>query len=462
MEVTSTMISEYLTSLYFDNLYDFSDAEDCRRLKQANAGLKTSETPLFSVMMAVYNDVSLFHSAVNSLLKQSCTDWELLILDNSDRNETAWELIQNAANADPRIRAYKSEQNVGWPKGASILLEHVRGKYTTFLAADDCIDLGSFESLEKVTEEEPDVIWVGLHRVSYRDSKITYLDSQLPNYKIYDEKNRSEAIAEIAGRIYYNSFFHYIRVDFLREQGIDFFDPYYADVAGMTRCMTTARKMITMDNFVYCLTINTSQTSGHYIWDSYRFMFANQWNCVKEVFECEHYQNQTAILSVLASILTNLLNNISYLCEGHCRNKYMNPIHKTPEEIIAHLEKILSCDEVLEMLSFPGYPFDRLLTAISSLRKIGLQADSPLVDKSWLRPLLVLSLQKDLSSEDKIVWTGEWLLHEKNNWCTGFEYFVSLLDGLSDNVMIRYKDLIDRIIAKFDTSPKCLQHTLLT
>lgn len=75
-----------------------------------------------------------------------------------------------------------------------------------------------------------------------------------------------------------------MKVSFLKKQEIDFFDPFYADTSGMTRALIKADHMVVLNEAVYCLTMDTSQTAGYYIWDSYRFMYANQWSMIREVF----------------------------------------------------------------------------------------------------------------------------------------------------------------------------------
>lgn len=96
------------------------------------------EDVFFSVFMCVYNHTELLQQAINSVLQQSEPSFELLILDNSDHNrEKSWQLLTENSKQDLRIRIFQSGENVGWAKGASILLEKAQGKYMTFLAADD-------------------------------------------------------------------------------------------------------------------------------------------------------------------------------------------------------------------------------------------------------------------------------------------------------------------------------------
>lgn len=447
------MYNEEVSELYFGNLYDFSNENDVHQLQEGNRDLVLSDKPVFSFMMCVYNDMSLFNSAVNSLLKQSFTDWELVILDNSDSNPMAWEIICNAVKADPRIRAYKSEKNVGWPKGASILLQYVKGEYTTFLAADDCINLGALEWIYKeIVNEEPDIIWVGniyVNRIA--DKKMDYIGQTIPLRTVIkrEEISQSEVVIfQIMSTVYYNSFFHYMKVAFLKEQGIDFFEPYYADCAGMTRAMVTADSMVILDKPVYALTLNTSQTVGRYTWGSWDYIFCSQWRSVCEVFQKEQYKNVEQIGYISERILNNLIGNIATLCQAHCRDKYMCPIEKSTNEIIAELEACLSSDEVGQMFQIAGIQyFKKLLDALAHF----VIPDIEKYKDSWIYSCLVLALYREqLSIEQLLGMVFDWLLQENNAKCIGFAYCIEILNELDDSALIPYYADIQKLIKKYD------------
>lgn len=442
---------EYLKYIYCENRYDLSQEDDCNRLFEDTKNIVV-EKPVFSFMMCVYNDISLLNAAINSLLKQAFTDWELLILDNSDKNLQAWTMIQNAANADKRIRCFKSKQNVGWAKGASILLPYCRGSYTTFLAADDCINIGALGVLnEIVINEMPDIIWVGNVGVSYSGpAKITLLGEKTPlQYMIFDKQSRSEAIIHIMKNVYYNSFFHYMKIDFLKKYRIDFFEPYYADNTGMTRAMTAAGKMVVLNERVYFLTMNTSQTAGKYIWDSYQFMFAKQWMLMKSVFMREHYNDSKAVQYVAAKILLNLFGNISSLCKGQCRDKYMNTLYRNPDEILQQLENILENAEIAEMLEL--IDFHGMKKFIENISDIDTIVTDNFCQESWIRDLIALSVNKEILTDEQVLTLLEnFLLQEKNSVCLGFSYYTKILMRCDISKIQQRKHTVLLIIEKYN------------
>jgi glycosyltransferase involved in cell wall biosynthesis len=445
-------IKDYLQEIYCHNLYDFSSRESCEALHQLSSAYQ-ADRPVFSFLMCVYNDTSLLNSAINSLIKQSFTNWELLILDNSDKNPDAWTMLENAAWADSRIHCFKSDENVGWPKGSSLLLPHAKGQYTSFLSADDCINLEALSRLNMVIQQEaPDIIWVGNVGVKYISSQPPELISKNipPEYKIYEADYRSETIVDIMKNVYYNSFFHYLRIDFLKKYHINFFEPYYADCGGMTRALTAAKKMVTLNDVIYFLTTNTSQTVGKYTWDSYQFIFAKQWSSILQVFHKENFPAQNAVQYTALRILLNFFSNLDALCQNHCRNKYMNPVTKNKEDIIQQLENILECNAIIEMLQLTEpLGFRKLTEKLAMLSKLPLNESNGIDKNSWICSLILFSLQQtSLSVEEKLQYLEDWLLQTKNTACIGFISYNDLLNSCEASHVQKHRQNIEKILQK--------------
>jgi glycosyltransferase involved in cell wall biosynthesis len=418
-------------------------------------------------MMCVYNDITFLDKAVFSLIDQPFQDWELIVLDNSDeehRNES-WSKIQYFVIQDERIHGLRSEKNVGWAKGAAVCLAHVRGRYTTFLAADDLILEDSLSRLsEEMRQSEADVIWVGNEYISGRqEQQEEKVYEVYPEYCRYGESNKSQAIPELMRNVYYNSFFHYIRVEFLREQEIDFFEPYYADSVGMTKCMVSAKDMVVLDEVVYSLSLTTSQTMGYYIWDSYEFVFSLQWKLIRDVFLKENFQDKEEIQFAGNRICKNLVGQIGALCKSRCRDKYMNLLQKSDEEIIVQLEKILENDNVVELLVLGGTGgFSNLLKQVSYTAEM----DETVYQDSWLAPLLYLSHDAgSMSSQQKIKYIVEFLLKTQNYACLGVHLLLEWIEESDDSVILQYEQQIRQILTKsnqyiYSLSGSILEHCI--
>ncbi len=174
--------------------------------------------PVFSFIMCTYNDDRLLDKAILSLTSQNFQNWELIVLDNSNKTDKVWEKLCKFSRNDNRIHCFRSEENVGWAKGTSICLRKAKGQYMTFLSADDFIDENALVKINNVIQKHnPDIIWVGLEYITYQENKMISHGYIVPEYKVYGKENRSEAIIELMKNTYYNSFCHYEKIEFLKK-----------------------------------------------------------------------------------------------------------------------------------------------------------------------------------------------------------------------------------------------------
>jgi glycosyltransferase involved in cell wall biosynthesis len=97
-----------------------------------------SAPPLVGVGMPVYNGERFLAEAVESVLRQSFADFELVISDNASNDRTG-EICKSYAAADPRIRYFRNEVNVGALPNFNRVYELSRGKYFKWAAHDDVL-----------------------------------------------------------------------------------------------------------------------------------------------------------------------------------------------------------------------------------------------------------------------------------------------------------------------------------
>ena len=98
---------------------------------------------LVSVIMPTYNCSRFIAESIRSVLSQTYTNWELLIVDDCSTDNTA-EIVN--AFTDSRIRYMQNEKNEGAALTRNKALRAAKGRYIAFLDADD---LWAPEKLEK-------------------------------------------------------------------------------------------------------------------------------------------------------------------------------------------------------------------------------------------------------------------------------------------------------------------------
>ncbi len=120
---------------------------------------RMDEAPVISVIMPVYNADRYVAKAVESILAQTFTDFEFLIIDDgsSDRSRS---ILQHYAARDPRIRLI-SRPNTGYVVALNEMLAKATGKYIARMDADDIALPERFAKQVAFLEANPEFVCVG-------------------------------------------------------------------------------------------------------------------------------------------------------------------------------------------------------------------------------------------------------------------------------------------------------------
>jgi len=89
-----------------------------------------------SIGMPVYNSAKFVRAAIEQLQAQTFRDFELLISDNHSTDGT-WELCQEIAATDPRIKLHRNDQNIGAIKNFAAVLQRATAPHFMWAADDD-------------------------------------------------------------------------------------------------------------------------------------------------------------------------------------------------------------------------------------------------------------------------------------------------------------------------------------
>lgn len=97
---------------------------------------KQREKGLVSIVMPVYNAGKVIERTISSVLRQSYQNWELILVDDCAKDNSA-ELIKSIAMNETRIKYLKLAQNSGAAVARNKGIEVAMGQYIAFLDADD-------------------------------------------------------------------------------------------------------------------------------------------------------------------------------------------------------------------------------------------------------------------------------------------------------------------------------------
>ncbi len=143
--------------------------------------------PLFSIIITTYNRASLLPRAINSVLNQSCQNFELIVIDDGSTDNTE-EVIKPFKN-NRRITYYKLEENKGIAVARNRGLDLATGDYITFVGSDDELLPEAIETAaDKFTELSPKgvkVIWFDC--IDFMTKRVTGKGLDKDGYMSFDD-----------------------------------------------------------------------------------------------------------------------------------------------------------------------------------------------------------------------------------------------------------------------------------
>ena len=118
--------------------------------------MKYSMKPEISVIMSVYNGEAYLAEAIQSVINQTFTNWELVVINDCSTDSTA-EILDDFANRDQRIKVHTNEVNLKLPASLNKAISLSTGKYIARMDADDICLEDRFEKQFRFMEQHSDV-----------------------------------------------------------------------------------------------------------------------------------------------------------------------------------------------------------------------------------------------------------------------------------------------------------------
>lgn len=154
--------------------------------------MKIKEQPLVSVVTSFLNEKSFLAKAIESVLAQEYTNWELLLVDDGSTDESTHIAKEWAQRHPDKIRylEHENHENRGPSASRNKGIEHARGKFIAFLDADDIWLPQKLAVQVKIFEDHPQIAMVAeasLYWSSWSDAALSDVQMQVgaPSEKIY-------------------------------------------------------------------------------------------------------------------------------------------------------------------------------------------------------------------------------------------------------------------------------------
>jgi glycosyltransferase involved in cell wall biosynthesis len=140
--------------------------------------------PKVSVIIPNYNHAPYLRQRIDSVLGQTCQDFEVILLDDCSTDNSRSIISEYAS--DPRVKIEFNETNSGstfkqWDKGMRL----ARGEYIWMAESDDYAEERLLERLVKVLDEEPDVTFAYCRswRITPEGQRNGFADSYLARFE---------------------------------------------------------------------------------------------------------------------------------------------------------------------------------------------------------------------------------------------------------------------------------------
>lgn len=112
-----------------------------------------SDSPLISIILPVCNSMRFLEERMDSIMKQSFSDWEVVAVD-SFSNDGSFQYLQQLAEKDGRIKLYQTPRGLyqSWNFG----IKKGRGKYIYIATSDDLMTVDCLKKMYDALENHPE------------------------------------------------------------------------------------------------------------------------------------------------------------------------------------------------------------------------------------------------------------------------------------------------------------------
>lgn len=155
-----------------------------------------NQTPKISVIVPVYNAERHLRQCIDSILSQSFSNFELLLVDDGS-TDTSGTLCEQYAAKDARVQVLH-QKNAGVSAARNCGLDEASGEFFTFVDSDDFLDEGFLQAaLEGIERENADVFLSGLQMETYAGGKRTQTDVyRIAATRVYSIKELLDALEQ--------------------------------------------------------------------------------------------------------------------------------------------------------------------------------------------------------------------------------------------------------------------------
>lgn len=123
--------------------------------------------------MPAYNSEKYINKAIESVLNQTFTDFELIVLNDSPDNKELEKIVKSYAKCDKRVKYLKNPKNIGVTKSRNKLFDVCTGEFIACMDSDDISMPTRFEKQIEYMDKHPECGVLGTWYEVFGDKKCT-------------------------------------------------------------------------------------------------------------------------------------------------------------------------------------------------------------------------------------------------------------------------------------------------
>lgn len=154
---------------------------------------------MVSIITPCYNASAFIEYTIKSVLAQTYTNWEMLIVDDCSKDDSA-EIIKKYSEKDNRIKYFKTESPSGTPtKPRNLAIKYASGRYVAFLDSDDIwLPTKLEEQIPLFQDEQTAIVYSNYEKISEDGCRNNRL-IKAPDEVNYKDLLKSNVIGNLTG-----------------------------------------------------------------------------------------------------------------------------------------------------------------------------------------------------------------------------------------------------------------------
>lgn len=134
-----------------------------------------------SIIIPIYNTAAYLRPCLDSLIAQTITDWEAILVDDASTDESA-DIAAEYVKKDVRFRLLQQPHNQGQSAARNRGFEIAKGEYVAFLDSDDWWDKDYLEQ-HLAAMDGHDVVQSGYRRCEMHNANYSIIEEKVPKHK---------------------------------------------------------------------------------------------------------------------------------------------------------------------------------------------------------------------------------------------------------------------------------------